>query len=186
MRALLLAACLSFATAQSPVSVVIQTSLGEIRAEIDAVHAPETSANFLRYVDKGLYDNGAFHRTVTLANQPNNPVKIEVVQAAAAPGGQSFPPIPLERTNKTGLKHADGTVSMARSSADSATSDFFICFGAQPELDFGGRRHADGQGFAAFGKVTAGMDVVRKIQQAPAEGQSLTPPIRILSIRRAR
>lgn len=188
MRIALLIATLSIAAAQSPVSVAIETGLGVIKAEIDTVHAPNTAANFLKYVDRGLYGNGVFHRTVTPSNQPNNAIRIEVIQAAAAAGRESefLPPIALERTNKTGLKHLDGTLSMARSSVDSATSEFFICIGPQPELDFGGRRHPDGQGFAAFGKVTQGMDIVRKIQQSPAEGQSLVPPIRIVSIRRVK
>lgn len=88
----------------------------------------------------------------------------------------------LERTNRTGLKHLDGTISMARNGADTATSDFFICIGNQPELDFGGKRNPDGQGFAAFGHVVRGMDVVRKIQKSKAEAQTLKPPIEILSI----
>ena len=83
----------------------------------------------------------------------------------------------------TGLRHLDGTLSMARDGPDTATGDFFICIGDQPELDFGGRRHPDGQGFAAFGRVVRGMDVVRAIQAAPADAQHLTPPVRILSAR---
>jgi peptidyl-prolyl cis-trans isomerase A (cyclophilin A) len=90
----------------------------------------------------------------------------------------------LERTRDTGLSHKDGTVSMARAGPDTATSDFFICIGDQPPLDFGGKRNPDGQGFAAFGRVVAGMDVVRRIQAAPAEGQSLKPPVRILRAKR--
>lgn len=93
-------------------------------------------------------------------------------------------PIALERTRDTGLKHGDGTISMARDGPDTATSDFFICLGAQPELDFGGQRNPDGQGFAAFGRVTRGLDIVRAIQQAPADGQVLTPPVKILRARR--
>jgi peptidyl-prolyl cis-trans isomerase A (cyclophilin A) len=77
-------------------------------------------------------------------------------------------------------------ISMARSTPDSAVSDFFICIGDQPSLDFGGARNADGQGFAAFGRVIRGMDAVRAIQAAPAEGQKLVPPIRIVSVRRGR
>lgn len=143
--------------------------------------------NFLRYVDAGRYTGGRFHRTVTPANQPDKKVKIEVIQAGVNPklASKDFPPIPLERTSVTGLRHLDGTVSMARDTPDSATSDFFLCIGNQPELDYGGKRNPDGQGFAAFGRVTKGMDVVRKIQHSPANGQSLTPPIRILKVRRA-
>ena len=109
--------------------------------------------------------------------------------------GKSFGAIPLERTKDTGLKHVDGVLSMPRSTPDSGTSGFSICIGDQPEMDFGGKRNADGQGFAVFGRVTSGMDVVRKIHAAPsgpstakdgvsAGDQRLTPPIKILSIRR--
>jgi peptidyl-prolyl cis-trans isomerase A (cyclophilin A) len=108
-------------------------------------------------------------------------VKIEVIQAQANQGRTNeFPaPIPLERTRDTGLRHLDGTLSMARDGPDSAQDHFFICVGDQPELDFGGRRNPDGQGFAAFGKVTRGMDVLRRIQGAPADGQLLKSPVRI-------
>jgi peptidyl-prolyl cis-trans isomerase A (cyclophilin A) len=123
-----------------------------------------------------------------MANQPTNDVKIEVIQWSAAPRGdrEAFPPIELERTTVTGLKHVDGTISMARGGPNSATSDVFICIGDQPSLDFGGARNADGQGFAAFGKVVGGMDIVRRIQASPANGQALSPPIRIVNIVRRR
>jgi peptidyl-prolyl cis-trans isomerase A (cyclophilin A) len=166
--------------------VLIETELGNIEVEVDAVHAPITAANFLKYADGGFYNGGQFHRTVKPFNQPDNIVKIEVVQAGINPTrkNEGFPAIPLERTSVTGLSHKHGTISMARGSADSATSDFFICIGDQPSLDFGGERNPDGQGFAAFGRVSEGMDVVLKIQAAPAKEQKLTPPIRIISIRR--
>ena len=90
----------------------------------------------------------------------------------------------LETTRKTGLKHVDGAISMARDGPDTATSDFFICVGPQPELDFAGKRNPDGQGFAAFGRVVNGMDIVRKIQTAPSKGQKLIPPVKIMKIER--
>ena len=174
--------------AAKPVRVVLQTEKGEIELELDEAHAPVTVRNFLAYVDAGLYEGGLFHRTVKLKpdNQPNNTVKIEVIQGGINPTRQSEqrPPIALERTTETGLKHKDGTVSMARDTPDSAISDFFICIGDQPELDHGGKRNPDGQGFGAFGKVVRGMDVVRAIQQAPTNGQALTPPVKILRARR--
>jgi peptidyl-prolyl cis-trans isomerase A (cyclophilin A) len=172
----------------SPVRVVLQTEKGEIELELDEARAPQTVKNFLAYVDGGFYDGGGFHRTVKPDNQPNNAVKIEVIQAGHNPARQSElrPPIPLERTNVTGLKHKDGTISMARDAPDSATSDFFICIGDQPELDYGGKRNPDGQGFGAFGKVVKGMDVVRAIQKAPASGQRLTPSIQIVRASRKR
>jgi peptidyl-prolyl cis-trans isomerase A (cyclophilin A) len=183
----LLSACLLFTSCSTPKTelnvsrVLLKTDLGDIELELDATHAPISVANFLRYVDAGLYNGGVFHRTVTSANQPTNAVKIEVIQASADPSktNQLLPPISLERTRDTSLKHRDGTVSMARSAPDSAQDQIFICIGAQPELNFGGRRNRDGQGFAAFGKVTRGMDAVRKIHAAPADGQNLKPQIRI-------
>jgi peptidyl-prolyl cis-trans isomerase A (cyclophilin A) len=178
----------------SPVRVRVQTELGEIVVEVDPARAPVTAANFLKYVDAGHYDGGTWHRTVKLDNQPESPVKIEVIQAGVHPekAKSGFAPIPLERTSVTGILHKDGVISMARGAPDSATSGWFICINDQPSLDFGGTRNPDGQGFAAFGRVVSGMDVVRKIQAAPssanrrsnAEAQRLTPPIRILKVAR--
>lgn len=166
--------------------VTIRTSLGEIEVELEAVKAPHTVKNFLRYVDGGHYAWGRFHRTVTMDNQPENKIKIEVIQAGVHPEKEKldFAPIPLERTSVTGLRHRDGTISMARSGPDTATSDFFICIGDQPELDFGGKRNSDGQGFAAFGRVRRGMDVVRKIQVQATKAQTLTPPVPIFGVHR--
>lgn len=167
------------------VRVVIETERGNIDVALDSAHAPRTVTNFLKYVDAGAYTNGKFHRTVTPANQPTSSVLIEVIQAGADPSrGAMFAPIELERTSDSGLHHRDGTISMARAGPNTATSDFFICIGDQPALDFGGRRNSDGQGFAAFGQVSRGMDIVRAIQRLPANGQTLTPPVRILGIHR--
>jgi peptidyl-prolyl cis-trans isomerase A (cyclophilin A) len=174
------------AGAQQLPRVIIQTELGDIEVDIDSVHAPITAANFLRYVDLGFYRVGRFHRTVRADNQPNSKVKIAVVQAGLdSLRIKDFPPIPLERTKVTGIRHTDGAISMARDGPNTATSDFFICIGDQPSLDYGGKRNPDGQGFAAFGHVVLGMEIVRKIHQARAEGQRLEPPIRIDDIVRA-
>lgn len=169
-----------------PVRVLIETELGDIEVELHAAKAPRTVANFLKYVDGKFYDGGRFHRTVTRDNQPKNKVKIEVIQAGTNPKKEKddFEPIKLERTKDTKLSHKDGTISMARDEPDTATSEFFLCIGDQPELDFGGKRNPDGQGFAAFGRVVKGMDVVRKIQKSPADGQTLKPPITIRAISR--
>ena len=169
---------------EGPVRVVLQTELGEIEVELDAAKAPATTANFLKYVERKFYDGGAFHRTVRADNQPRDKVRIGVVQAGIDPKRQKdeLPPIKLERTRDTKLAHKDGTISMARDGPDTATSDFFLCVGDQPELDFGGKRNPDGQGFAAFGRVVKGMEVVRAIQAAPAEGQALKPPVKILKV----
>jgi cyclophilin family peptidyl-prolyl cis-trans isomerase len=161
--------------------VQIITELGEIEAELYYKQAPITVSNFLKYTLEGFYRDGRFFRTVTLENQQTNTVKIQVIQAEADARRQRerFPPIALERTRDTGLTHLDGSLSMARSGPDTARDSFSVCIGDQPELDFGGKRNPDGQGFAAFGRVTRGMDVVRKIQSQPADGQRLTPPVRI-------
>jgi peptidyl-prolyl cis-trans isomerase A (cyclophilin A) len=179
----LLLSVLAFAADTKPVRVLLHTELGDIEVELDAVHAPHTTSNFLKYVNAGMYNEGEFHRTVTMQNQPQNSIKIQVIQAGISADREkdAFPPIALERTDQTGVKHRDGTVSMARAEPETATSDLFICIGDQPELDFGGKRNPDGQGFAAFGHVIRGMDVVRKIQASPADGQKLTPPIKILT-----
>lgn len=172
--------------ASTPVRVEIRTDLGVIEIGLEPTRAPTTVANFLRYVDAGRYDGGRFHRTVRPDNEVRPEIPIEVVQAGVAPGREldDFPAIPLERTRDTGLRHVDGAISMARDAPDSATSDFFVCLGDQPALDFGGRRNPDGQGFAVFGRVVAGMEVVRRIQAAPASGQTLTPPILVRTVRR--
>ncbi len=161
--------------------VLIQTTLGDIEVELEARAAPKTVENFLRYAHEGWYADGEFFRTVRQNNQPDDAVKIQVIQAQANPARRKelMPPIPLERTRDTGLKHLNGTVSMARNEADSAQDHFFICIGDQPELDFGGKRNPDGQGFAAFGRVVKGMEIVQKIHESAADGQRLTPPIQI-------
>jgi peptidyl-prolyl cis-trans isomerase A (cyclophilin A) len=168
------------------IPIRLDTTLGAIEVALDPDRAPGTVANFLRYLDAGAYDGGRFHRTVTPDNQPNDAVRIEVIQGGVNPdrAAENGPPIALERTSVTGLAHKDGTISMARFTPDSAVSDFFICIGDQPELDFGGARNPDGQGFAAFGQVTSGMEVVRAIQGSPAEGQRLNPPVAIIGARR--
>jgi len=183
-------------SSQSPVRVLVQTALGDIVVEVDQAKAPITAANFLRYVDAGHYDGGTWHRTVKMDNQPESTIKIEVIQAGvnAARAKEGFEPITLERTGKTGLRHLDGAISMARGTPDSATSGWFICINDQPSLDFGGQRNPDGQGFAAFGRVVSGMDVVRAIQAAPssatrtsnADAQRPTPPIAILTVARVK
>jgi peptidyl-prolyl cis-trans isomerase A (cyclophilin A) len=188
MRTFLVALVLLFAYQGAPLPrVLIQTDLGDIEIEVDTKRAPISAGLFLKQVDAGMYNGGQFHRTVKMDNQPNNDVKIEVIQGsiAAAREKELGDPIPLERTTVTGLKHTDGCVSTPRGTPDSARSGFFICINDQPSLDFGGRRNPDGQGFAAFGRVVSGMEVVRTIQQAPnKEAQLLTPPIAIRSIKR--
>ena len=166
------------------VIVQISTELGNITIEIYEKEAPLTAANFLRYVDEGLFKDSKFYRVVTKSNQPQNDIKIEVIQGGLFTEEKMYEPIAHETTEKTGILHKDGFISMARNEPGTATSEFFICVGDQPELDFGGKRNPDGQGFAAFGKVIEGMDVVREIQQQPEIEQMLNHQVHILNISR--
>jgi len=187
----LLTVCMPFVTAynQEHPKVVIQTEMGNITAEIYLEQAPVTAGNFLSLVESGVYNSGAtFYRVVRNDNQPNNDVKIEVIQGglsrAPRENRPSLTPIRHETTQETRLRHLDGSLSMARSAPGSADSEIFICIGAQPELDFGGKRNPDGMGFAVFGRVIEGMDVVRKIQLLEDNNQYLVEPVKILFIRK--
>lgn len=180
------------ALAQNSVEIIMSTSHGEIRIALDTQKAPVTSANFLRYVDGGHYDGATFYRTVRLDNDNGSP-KIEVVQGGIRDAESPFEPIAHEDTEETGILHTDGVISMARGGIGTASSEFFICIGDQPGLDKGQPRNADRQGFAAFGKVVAGMDVVRAIHRSPSnaagysayvEGQIIEEPVVIESARR--
>ena len=165
--------------------IVIQTELGDIKVELYEKEAPVTVANFLSYVDSSAFTNSTFYRTVTPDNQPNNDVKIEVIQGGLYEEDRMFPPIEHESTDKTGILHKNGVISMARNEPGTATSEFFICVGDQPELDFGGKRNPDGQGFAAFGKVIDGMGVVKRIHNWPENRQMLDPRVNINNIYRS-
>ncbi|NND72096.1 MAG: peptidylprolyl isomerase [Rhodothermales bacterium] len=186
VAAILVVSCKS--TEQAPATaatVEITTTIGSIVVLINHSAAPITSANFMRYVDESRFDSAQFYRTVTVDNQPNNQILIEVIQGGLGSAGSNrLAAISHETTRDTGLRHLDGTISMARSEPGSASSEFFICIGDQPELDFGGLRNPDGQGFAVFGQVISGMEVVQSIHASPRNGQSLTPPIEIVSVRR--
>jgi peptidyl-prolyl cis-trans isomerase A (cyclophilin A) len=182
--------------APEAVRVVMETSAGVIALEVYPDKAPATAANFLRYVDEGLYDGAAFYR----ATRPDNDPMIEVVQAGLwdprKEGAEGYDfkaphaPIAHETTQATGLSHVDGAISMARVEPGTAASEIFISVGPNPELDFGGARNPDGQGFAAFGRVVSGMETVRAINQRPTEegegfnGQLLKEPVSIISVRR--
>jgi len=171
------------AVAQKKEVCYINTSLGKITIELYPKKAPITVANFLKYVDAHLYDNCTFFRAVTLNNQPKDSIKIEVIQGGEIDSTKVFAPIPLETTKQTGLTHKNGTLSMARDKPNSATCSFFICINDQPSLDYGGKRNKDGQGFAAFGSVIKGMEIVKKIQQLhPEQEQYFKPEIQIISI----
>lgn len=177
--------------------VIIHTTAGDITVELYAGAAPATVANFLRYVDAGLYRDSSFYRVVTMDNQSHQPVKIEVIQGGRGISDEPapFPPVVHETTLDSGVTHRKGVISMSRLEPGTATSEFFICVTDQPELDYGGKRYPDGQGFAAFGKVTDGMDTVLRIQRRETDtpdpgnpsyagGQMLLQPVVIESIQR--
>ena len=183
---LMLAGCAGLPAEQPRPRVALDTTAGRIVLALDAEAAPISTCNFISYVVFGDYDNGSFFRTVVRETNTANPNPIDVIQAATPRGSDddARPPIPLERTRDTGLRHLAGTVSMARDGPDSATSSFFIVTQDTPSLDFGGARNPDGQGFAAFGRVIEGLDVARRIQKMPANAEEqLTPPVVIRSAR---
>jgi len=164
--------------------VLIKTEVGNIEVEIFQNKAPISAGNFLKCIDDGVYRDSYFYRTVTLNNQPDNDIKIEVIQGGLLDKADDFPPIRHETTKETGIFHNDGTISYARNKPGTATTEFFICLGDQPELDYGGRRNPDRQGFAAFGKVVKGIEIVREIHRQPAKMQMLKPKIKIFNIER--
>ena len=183
VSALLAAAVVSGQAAPPPnplAGVRLRTDAGDIVLQLDQTRAPVTTCNFLRYVAAGRYTDAVFFRTV-VSGTDRNPSPIDVVQAATIAGSDDpgFGPIALERTRDTGLTHASGVISMARDGPDTATSSFFIVTEDSPNLDFGGARARDGQGFAAFGRVFSGLDVVRAIQAGAATDERLTSPVAI-------
>ncbi|MEP7702645.1 peptidylprolyl isomerase [Paraglaciecola sp. 25GB23A] len=179
-----------FAAEPAMQEATIYTNVGDINIELYIQQAPITVANFVRYIQAGAYEGGSFYRVVRLDNDNGSP-KIEVIQGGANPDFKDFAPIPLENTEKTGIKHLDGVLSMARGEPNSATQAFFICIGEQPALDKGALRNPDGQGFAAFARVISGMEVVKLIHQNRdaievddpyIQGQILSEPVTILKI----
>jgi peptidyl-prolyl cis-trans isomerase A (cyclophilin A) len=164
--------------------VLIQTDLGDMKVEIYRDKAPVTAENFLAHVERGDYTNSIFYRVVRMDNQPDSKVKIEVIQGGLFHDEvlDTITPIRHETTSETGILHTDGVISMARMGPGTASTEFFICIGDQPSLDFGGKRNPDNQGFAAFGKVVEGLEVARAIQTLPDEGQYLKEHLLIRDI----
>jgi peptidyl-prolyl cis-trans isomerase A (cyclophilin A) len=175
------------------VNVILETALGEIEVETYLSRAPASAASFLQFADLGDHGGAAFYRVVTPANDNGSPV-ISVLQGGLVDENIVLSPVEHETTRDTGIRHTDGVISLARGDPGTGSgAAFFICIGDQPALDFGAMRNPDGLGFAAFGKVVRGMDVVRKIhgletkgasESAYTDGQMLTAPVKILSARR--
>jgi peptidyl-prolyl cis-trans isomerase A (cyclophilin A) len=168
--------------------VVMRTAMGDITLAIETERAPLTAANFLRYVDARRYDGQPLYRAMTIGENSG------LIQGGIRDSRRLYPPIAHEATTRTGLSHTDGAISMARGALGSARADFFIIVGPDMVgLDAGPSSGGDGQGFAVFGRVVEGMDVVRRIRAAPVSatagegamrGEMLEPEIRILSVRR--
>lgn len=194
LTSLLFLSCLSAGHAdEGTARIRMTTSQGDIDIELYLDKAPVTAGNFLRLVDDGHLDGGTFYRVVTYENDNGKP-KIEVIQGGLGDRESPFEPIDHETTEQTGILHKDGVISMARGDVGTASSEFFICIGDQPGLDYGETRNPDRQGFAALGKVVNGMEVVRQINRLPADapsesdytrGQMLSEPVEIVSVRRA-
>lgn len=171
------------------VRVTMTTGEGPLVLDLFADKAPLTVANFLKYVDAGRYNGGEIYRGMAVATNP----LMGLVQGGAKPG-KAIPPVAHEPTTRTGLKHADGTVSLARYAPGTGTSDFFICVGDAPYLDANPAATGDNAGFAAFGQVTQGMDIVKRILVMPKSqkadnpamiGQMLATTVKVLSVKRA-
>jgi peptidyl-prolyl cis-trans isomerase A (cyclophilin A) len=180
---------------KTPATVLLtmQTAMGAVELELYPESAPLTVQNFLKLVDGQHLDGATFYRTVSPENDNGTPV-IAVIQGGIGDADSPFPPIAHESTEQTGLPHLDGSLSMARAEVGTASTEFFICIGDQPALDFGANRNPDGQGFAVFGRVVDGMEVVRAIHEAPADAptefeyfqnQLINEPIVIESVRRS-
>ncbi len=179
----------SCATSELPhPHVLIQTEAGDIEVELYTDKAPATAGAFLRYIDSGYYRHSNFYRILNLENQPSDAPKSELIQGGLWKSdykrASTLPGIPHESTKQTGIKHTDGTLSMARMEPGTAGAEFFICIDDQPGFDFGGANNADGLGYAAFGRVVKGMKVVKTIYNRRENNQAFTPPVLIINIKR--
>ncbi len=165
--------------------VLIATNFGDVELELFPDKAPKTVAAFLSYIDSGYYDNGSFYR-VLMTEGFSNDTNTGLIQGGTwittDKKHTAVPGIVHESTKQTGLSHTDGTVSLARLAVGTASTEFFICIGDQTQFDYG--KGGDGEGFAAFGKVFEGMDVVRKIQREHSNGESFAKKIIISKIKR--
>ena len=166
------------------IPISIYTELGPIVLDLYPDKAPITVNNFLKYIDEDRYKDFHFYRVVHLENQPHNDIKIEVIQGGLGfnKHEQELESIPHETTEISNIKHLNGTISMARMEPGTASSEIFICINDQPELDFKGLRNPDGYGFAAFGRVRSGMDIVKMIQALPSIKQKLNNTVKVDSI----
>lgn len=173
------------------VRVVMTTGRGAITLDLNQGKAPITTGNFLRYVDQRRLDHCTFYRASRIKGAPQTGL---IEGGLRGDPARVLRPIAHESTQATGLSHKDGTISMARLAPGTARADFFICVGDQAGLDADPKASGDNVGFAAFGQVSDGMDVVRAILALPTSptggvgamrGEMLHPPVSILTVRRA-
>jgi peptidyl-prolyl cis-trans isomerase A (cyclophilin A) len=173
------------------VKVVLTTSLGPITLALETQRAPLTSTNFLRYIDQKKLDGTNFYRAMAMG--PNNEYGL-IQGGVAGASARSLPPVKHEPTTQTGLSNTNGVISMARGAPGTAAGDFFIIIGDLSSLDAKPGAPGDNLGFAAFGSVVGGMEVVKAIQLAPVsatkgegamKGQMIEAPVRIITARRA-
>ena len=166
--------------------IELRTSFGNIEVELYPVQAPVTVKAFLSYIDSGLFNNSSFYRVLKSEDQPSSAFKSDIIQGGIWGSdnnkARSLKGITHETTQQTGILHKNGIISLARTSAGTASSEFFICIGDQPSFDYGGNANPDKQGFAAFGKVIKGMDVVELIHKQPDYNGNFQPPILIKEI----
>lgn len=162
--------------------------MGSIEVELYADKAPKTVTAFLSYIDSGYYKNASFYRVLNRDNQPSDALKAELIQGGIYRSRNkpkvSIPGIPHETTKQTGILHKDGVISLARIEPGTGTTEFFICIGDQPGFDYGGLNNPDKQGYAAFGKVVKGMEIVKTIYNRPEDDGYFNYPISIFDIRR--
>lgn len=168
--------------------ILIRTRTGNMEIELYPDQAPKSVAAFLSYVDSGLYKNSSFYRVLNEDNQPSGSPASELIQGGIWKTDHrravSMPGIAHEPTNQTHILHKDGVISLARTTTGTASTEFFICVGDQPGFDYGGENNPDGQGYAAFGKVVKGMDILKDIYTSPENDQSFDPAVTILDIER--
>lgn len=167
--------------------VSIDTDYGNIIVSLYPDKAPKTVHAFLNYVDSGYYKGASFYRVLKEEDQPSNAFKSELIQGGIYQSNPQLlaklPGLPLETTQQTGIKHLDGTISLARTTPHSGSTEFFICVGDQRAYDYGGDANTDGLGYAAFGRVIKGMSVVRKIHDLPSNGDVFLRQIEIRNIK---
>lgn len=168
--------------------IEIQTKFGDIEVELYPAQAPKTVAAFLSYIDSGYYKNAAFYRVLRDDEQHSDAPKSELIQGGIWKTnyklGAAIPGIPHESTQQTKILHKDGAISLARQAPGTASTEFFICVGDQPGFDYGGANNPDEQGYAAFGKVVKGMNVVKSIYNAPETDGDFDPMVYINKIKK--